>query len=168
MAYQYLAIAKFVRGDDAGFLKAAETALWLNPNDAEVLADVGSHLIQMENSDQGRDMVEKAISMNPAHPAWYHGSIFMYYYLRDDTENALHHAREYLKDDSLAAHITYTIALIHSEQLQEGRNAYAVMVDKYPHFPVEYQRVLSSMRVPEGMYEKSVRDLIAAGLADVL
>ena len=59
MAHQYLAIAKFNDGDNEGFRKAARTALRLNPNDAEVLADMGSHFIQLDNSIEGKKWLKR-------------------------------------------------------------------------------------------------------------
>ena len=168
MAYQYLSLAKFSVGDDEGFREAAEKALRLNPNDTEILADTGSILIQIENSEQGRQMVEKAIAMNTAHPPWYHGSITMYHYVRGNSDSALYHAGIYLRDGALLAHILNTAALIQNGQITEGRKAYQTLVEMYPDFPDDYETLIKVRRIPDGMYELLIGDLKIAGLAPVI
>ena len=167
MAYQYLSLAKFSLGDDAGFRETAEKALRFNPNDTEILADIGSILIQIDNSDQGRKMVEKAIAMNPARPPWYHGSIGMYYYTRGNSDAALYHARIYLRDGALLAHIMNTATLIQNGQIAEGRKAYQNLVKNYPYFPDSYRNSIKVRRIPEGMYDQLIGDLVIAGLVPV-
>ena len=43
----------------------------LNPNDAELLAEMGSLLIFVGQSKQAIDQVKEAIRLNPNHEPWY-------------------------------------------------------------------------------------------------
>jgi TolB-like protein/Tfp pilus assembly protein PilF len=89
-AHEYLSVARFLLGnDDAGAREAAETALRLSPNDAEVLADAGFNYAMIDGNERARQLVLKAIELNPGHPAWYYGGL------------AIHALQNGLKDDAL-------------------------------------------------------------------
>ena len=51
----------------AHYLRARE----LNPNDAEVLAEMGNFLIYIGQPKQAIDQVKEAIQLNPNHYNWY-------------------------------------------------------------------------------------------------
>jgi adenylate cyclase len=48
-----------------------ERALELNPNDADVLTDVGYFLCYAGRAEEGRVFAKKAMKLNPYHPEWY-------------------------------------------------------------------------------------------------
>ena len=162
-AQQYLAIAYFSLGNDAGFRRAADKALYLNPNDPDVLADVGSHLIQIDNSDQGAMLVEKAMLLNPNSPSWYHGSITMYYYTRGQSEKALFHAEQYALDGSLVSQVLYAAALMQANRLPESRRVYATLKTAYPDFESQQQALIQNWRLPDDMEEMLLADLVRMG-----
>lgn len=164
MAHQYLAIAKFNDGDGEGFKKAARTALRLNPNDAEVLADMGSHFIQLDNSEEGKDMVERAMDISPGHPPWYHFSISMYHYIRDEPEQAINHARQLLQEDSLSAYIMLAASLARGGKMDEARETYQKLLLNRPVFATDYQSILDNWPLPDGMRNMLFHDLEKAGL----
>jgi TolB-like protein/cytochrome c-type biogenesis protein CcmH/NrfG len=168
MAFQYLAIAKFWNEDYPGFRATAEKAFRLNPNDPEVLALLGGYLIRLDNSDQGKKLVEKAIAMTPSSPTWYHGSVFPYYYTRGDKETALYHAKIYYENDSLSARIVYVAALVQNGQIEDAKSVYQVTVQKYPYFPNYYDSIIKSRHPHEGMFKQLIGDLTIAGLTPVL
>ena len=164
MAHQYLAIAKFNDGDSEGFRKSARTALRLNPNDAEVLADMGSHFIQLDNSVEGKEMVEKAMELSPGHPPWYHFSIAMYHYTRKEADQAVSHARHLLQEGSLSAHILLTASLVQGGQIAEAKDAFKQLLENRPVFATNYQSILDNWPLPDGMREMLLLDLEVAGL----
>ena len=73
------ALVRFNRGDLEGFRVAADRALELAPHNASILADIGSHMVWIGESERGAAMVEKAIVMNPDHQIWYHYALAHYY-----------------------------------------------------------------------------------------
>lgn len=168
MAYQYLAIVKFNDGDQEGFRKAARTALRLNPNDAEVLADMGSHFIQLDNSDEGKEMVEKAMQLSPGHPPWYHLAVVIYHYTRSETNQAIHHARQYVQEKTLSAYILLTASLVQGEHMEEAVEAFQKLLESRPIFATDYQSILDNWPLPDGMQKKLLRDLKVAGLQDII
>lgn len=168
MAYQYLAIAKFNHGDHEGFRKAARTALRLNPNDAEVLADMGSHFIQLDNSDEGKEMVEKAMKISPGHPPWYHLAVVIYHYTRNETNQAIHHSRQYVREKTLSAYILLTASLVQGNHKAEADETFQKLLKNRPIFATDYQSILDNWPLPDGMQKMLLRDLKIAGLQDII
>jgi adenylate cyclase len=108
IGHQYLSIALFNLGEDQGFRAAGEKALLLNPNNSEILADFGQQLILVDGSERGKELVERAIELNPGHPPWYFGGLAIYHLVHGDREEALHFAQNFSADGSPMA--MYTLA----------------------------------------------------------
>ena len=87
-----VALVRFNNGELEAFRAAADRALELSPNNAQILADIGTQMVLMGELDRGAAMVEKAIVMNPDHPIWYHYSLAIYYRVKGDYDTALSHA----------------------------------------------------------------------------
>lgn len=167
MAHQYLAMAKFTIGDDTGFLQAANTALNLNPNDPEILAIVGNYLWRMGNEEAAIPMIEKALALNHASPPFYHASLTLHYYLRNEMDAALHHGQIYLQGESFSARILYVALLARAGRIDEAKKSYIELVKRNPYFPGQYESIIKSRRIPDGLYENVIEDLITAGLVPV-
>jgi tetratricopeptide (TPR) repeat protein len=98
-AHEYLSVARFLLGnDDAGAREAAETALRLSPNDAEVLADAGFNYAMIDGNERARQLVLKAIELNPGHPAWYYGGLAIHALQNGLRDDALKYARLNVSD----------------------------------------------------------------------
>jgi len=160
MGYQYFSIANFTLERDDEFKKSAELALKLNPNDAEVLADIGSHLIQLGNVTTAPQMVEKAILLNPARPPWYHGSLTMYYYVSGDIDAALNNAREYNKDGSLAAAILYVVCNVQAGLCFSSRAHREVLLNK-----LFSSRLLSGYELRNGVNNTVINGQVWIGIS---
>ena len=60
-------------GNDTLFEAEAETALALNPNDADALADLGNMFsLTFGRLQEGAEMARRAMRLNPQHPPFYH------------------------------------------------------------------------------------------------
>ena len=68
----WLAITRFFRHENEGFRKEAQRALALNPNDPEILAEMGHYYAFLGEFDLGVELTRRAIALNPLHPGWYH------------------------------------------------------------------------------------------------
>ncbi len=80
----WLAIVHFFRGENERFVREAELALSLNPNDPETLADVGHYFAFMGAFERGSELSRRAQLLNPLHPGWYHFSFArLHYHQRD-------------------------------------------------------------------------------------
>ncbi len=76
----WLAIVHFFRRENDKFETEAQLALSLNPNDPEILADVGHYLAFMGQFERGVDLSKRAQQLNPLHPGWYYFAASRYHY----------------------------------------------------------------------------------------
>ena len=67
-----LALTRFYRKDILGFRAAAERALELNPNNSDILAEIGSCLAMLGEEDRAIELLDRAMELSPVHPGWYH------------------------------------------------------------------------------------------------
>ncbi len=88
-AHCWLAIVHFFRKDNAKFEAEAKRALDLNPNDPEILADIGHYLSFMGEFEQGIELSLRAQQLNPLHPGWYHFSFARLHYHQQKYEEML-------------------------------------------------------------------------------
>jgi TolB-like protein len=80
----WLAIVYFFQGKNANFESEAERALKLNPNDPEILADIGHYLSFMGAFARGIELSRRAQQLNPLHPGWYWFSFARFHYDQQD------------------------------------------------------------------------------------
>jgi tetratricopeptide (TPR) repeat protein len=148
MAHQYLAIALFHERDDVGFRAEAEQALKLNPNNSEILADVGLSLVLLDGSTRGRDMAEKAIVLNPGHPAWYHSGVAVYHLLHGDKAEALDSALQFAPDGSPMAAYVLAAAYRLNGQGARADETLAELAVKTPMAIRDREELTQSLRIP--------------------
>ncbi len=66
-----LAVCYFYQQRHALALSELQEALDLNPNDADVLSDLGLYLSYSGRAEEGLEVAQKAMRLNPHHPRWY-------------------------------------------------------------------------------------------------
>ena len=85
-AHWMLAKVHFFRKELAQFTTQTEKALALNPNQAELIADVAVHILWLGRIDEAYDLTMKAMQLDPHPPGWYHFTVaFCQYMRRSDT-----------------------------------------------------------------------------------
>ena len=91
-----LAYASYLADDSESFLQESETAMALNPNSPYTVGAIGyCHALRGE-LDRGLPMLDRAIALNPCHPAWFHSGYIVDHLLRHDYETALAESRKHL------------------------------------------------------------------------
>jgi len=80
----WLAIVHFFRRENERFEAEVQRALDLNPNDPEILADIGHYLAFMGEFERGIELSGRARRLNPLHPGWYYFSLVRYHYNKRD------------------------------------------------------------------------------------
>jgi TolB-like protein len=85
----WLAIVHFFRHENDRFEEEARRALDLNPNDAEILADIGHFCAFMGQFERGLELSMRARRLNPLHPGWYHFSSVRYHIAKGDYAEAV-------------------------------------------------------------------------------
>ena len=142
-------------------LAAYERALQLNPNDADLLAEMGDCLVYVRQAERAVTLLERAIRLNPYHPdsyLWYLGDAYFHLGEYEKTIQTLRRMRDNSEGHRLLA---ASHALLGQSDEAE-RHARAVM-EVHPNFTVEHWRKVPPNKYPEDL-EVFVEGLRKAGL----
>ena len=93
-AYLAQAAVHFYRDEFDAFFAAAKRARGLNPNDSDLLAEVGLYLSLSGRWVSGAVLLQQAKSLNPNHPSWYNFAEILNSYRQGDFDTAVSLARE--------------------------------------------------------------------------
>ncbi len=137
----WLAIVHFFRGENEKFNTEAQRALDLNPNDPEILADIGHFLAFMGEFERGVELSRRAQQLNPLHPAWYYFSFARYHYDRREYEETLADVERIGMPHFYWTHLLRTAALGQLER-PEADASLARIYEVKPDFdaPTELQK----------------------------
>ena len=94
LAYYALLYVSAARNDLQRMNEAGARALEMNPNNALILAEYGSHLTYTGNWDKGLPLIEHAMTVNPFYPDFYHIPFAVYYLNEGQYETALYEIKK--------------------------------------------------------------------------
>ncbi|CAN7199234.1 adenylate cyclase [Bosea sp. LjRoot9] len=87
-ALQALMMVLFFTQQPAEALEIGERAMALNPNDTELLAELGTRVGQVGAWARGTALLEQALARNPAHSDYYNGVLAHHAYMQRDYRRA--------------------------------------------------------------------------------
>jgi len=90
-----LAYASCLADDSRSFFEESQTALALNPNSPYTVGAVGYLHVLRGELDRGLPLLNRAVAVNPCHPAWFHAGFVIDLLLRNDYETALAESRKH-------------------------------------------------------------------------
>jgi TolB-like protein/Tfp pilus assembly protein PilF len=108
--WEALALAYFFERDAEGFAHASERAIALNPRNANTLAWIGVETVHAGDLDRGCALVERAMTLNPDHPGWYHIAMCNRHLVRGEHAEALRAAKRINMPQHIGAHLSIAIA----------------------------------------------------------
>ena len=149
MAHQYYALALLALGSDRGARAEIEDALRLNPNNSEILADAAQILSQLGDLERARELAERAITINPGHPAWYHGPLAIYHILKGNKAEALRAAQEAATDGSPLAGFLLAAALRLNGDSARANQALESLYATHPEARDNRDELLKRLRLPD-------------------
>ena len=164
MAHEALITAHFHRGEIPAFTKAAETALRNHPNHADLLADVGAFFTCLGKFERGKALADKALSLSPHPPDWYHSASVVRAIHYGDFELALSKAI-LMESNSLLPHLHRAVALAFLGRTDEAAVEISKALDYSPKLAEQIHQVLSLWNLPRDLHEKYVSGAQKAGLA---
>ncbi|SFT01508.1 TolB amino-terminal domain-containing protein [Sulfitobacter marinus] len=89
MAYQSLALAQFHAKRFVDFRASVKRALQLNPGHADMLAMFGMCFVRLAEWDEAMPLLDRALTLNPLHPDWYHMPKAMHLMMTQNPEAAI-------------------------------------------------------------------------------
>lgn len=121
LPHQAVGLAHWLRREPQASIAAYETALQLNPNDSEILADLGRCYSLTGDWERGIPLLHEAFTRNPAQPGWYRIVFALHHYVHGRYDQALVEAQGLELRDVVLAHVA--LAMIYG---QTGRKTEAV------------------------------------------
>lgn len=162
-AHCWLAIVHFFRGDNGKFEAEAQRALSLNPNDPEILADIGHYLAFMGEYERGIELSRRAQQLNPLHPGWYHFGFARYHYHQYAYEDMLVDVQRISMPDFYWTHLLDAAALGQLGRSEAGASLEQVKKLK-PEFSARAE--LRKWNVAPHDFEHIMEGLRKAGLKE--
>lgn len=95
LARVILAYASYLAEDTETFREEASIALSLNPNSPYTVGAIGHMHTLRGEVDIGLALLDRAVSYNPCHPAWFRSGYVIDHLVHDDYEKALAETRSY-------------------------------------------------------------------------
>jgi adenylate cyclase len=150
----------YKRQHDAS-LAAYERAVELNPNDADILAEMGDSLTNSDHADRAVEALKRAMRLNPLYPDWYLWNLGEAYFNLSKYDQAVH-TLERMHDQSEAHRL---LASSHAMlgDLPKARQHAAQVLAVHPDFSLEHWRTVPPVKNPEFL-ERFIEGLRLAGL----
>jgi TolB-like protein len=149
LGYHALFLACFARHDLTGFRAAADRCLELNPNDSDVLADYGLHVILSDEWTVGMLLLKMALSLNPEPPDWYWFPFFLWHFDRGEFDAALDMALRCRSEQFFWTHAMHAAAYSALEMGEEANASIQRLLAVYPEFPRMAREELAHWMNPE-------------------
>ncbi len=137
MAHWNLAKVHFFRKELAQFTTQTEKALALNPNHAELIANVAIHIGWLGRTDEAYDLTKKAMRLDPHPPSWYHLTIVFYHFLHRNDEEALAELEQIDMPGFHVFHAWRAMILGRLGRVEEARDAAQETLRLKPGFSLE-------------------------------
>jgi TolB-like protein len=150
----------YKRQHDAS-LAAYERAVELNPNDADILAEMGDSLSNSDHADRAVDALKRAMRLNPLYPDWYLWNLGEAYFNLSKYDQAIQ-TFERMHDQSEAHRL---LASSHAMlgNLPKARQHAAQVLAVHPDFSLDHWRTVPPVKNPEFL-ERFMEGLRLAGL----
>ena len=164
-AYYALAIlSQMLREDTTVFRNFAERAIALNPNDAFVLADLGTWIAYTGAWERGKELVTRAKLLNPNHQSWWDWIWLLHHYLNEEYEAARDVALKINLPNNyiIQAALTATYGMLGDEEKAE--QALAHLLEIRPDFPEDPRAPFRIRGMEPDLIESLMDGLRKAGL----
>jgi len=135
-AHGALGYAHLYRKEHDESLAAYTRALELNPNDADLLVEMGDTLSNTGNPDEAVNLISRSLRLNPFHPDWYLWSLAEAHFYGQRFEEAV----KTLKDmrDQSEAHRLFASCYAHLDQLDDARHHARQVLKAHPNFSLDH------------------------------
>ena len=148
-------------------IATAERAITINPNGADAYAQLGYIFDLSGRAEDGVNLIQKALRLNPIPPAQYLNFLGSAYYSLGRYEDAIEAYREVLKrsPENLFSHMSLTATYIASGREEEAHQQAEEVVKLNPSFSLDkYAANLLGLITDKPKAERFIADLRKAGL----
>ncbi|WP_274629852.1 tetratricopeptide repeat protein [Arvimicrobium flavum] len=132
--YHALGMACWFQQDVGASLKASETALALNTNAVEVIAELGLYWSLLAEWERALPLLESASAMEAGHVTGHHVGLCLYHFIGGRFEQALAAARDIHALDVTHGHALQAISLLRLGRREEAAAAVRSVLAIDPHY----------------------------------
>ncbi|MFC1823406.1 tetratricopeptide repeat protein [Thermodesulfobacteriota bacterium] len=120
-----------------------EKATFLAPNDANLIAGLGSMKTWSGEAEEGIDLLMKAMRLNPVYPAYYLFFLGQAYYLERQYDKAIDAFERafHLNPDWFPSHIYLSACYAELDRIEDAQAAVAQVMKAQPTFSIEHWRM---------------------------
>jgi adenylate cyclase len=145
-------------------LALSERAVALNPNSSDILVNHGLILTYLGQAKEGIGWSEKAVRLNPHHPAWYRSVLALGQYMDGRYEEAVKILAGSSSSPSLVRPVL-PAAYVKLGRLEEARRQAQAILKADPNYNLDDLATYLPFRNPDDL-RHFLEDLRAAGLPD--
>ena len=164
-AYYALAILTQMTTQDRGECRTyAERAIELNPNDAFVLADLGTWMGYAGEWKTGRGWVSRAMLLNPKHQGWLYQVFHLDAYLRGDYAEARDLALKMNLPDNYMVQASLTATYAMNGEREKAQATLVRLLGLRPDYGNDPRLPFRTRGMPTDLVERLMEGLRRAGL----
>lgn len=164
-AYYALAIlSQMTREDHTVFQNFAKKAIELNPNDAFVLADLGTWMGYSGQWEQGKEWVSRSKLLNPKHQSWLDYIWHLHHYLKGEYAQARDVALKVNLPDNYMVQASLTAAYAMNGEQAKAKQTLSHVLKIRPDYPKDPRAPFRTRRMPPELIDRLMAGLGKAGL----
>jgi Tfp pilus assembly protein PilF len=156
-SHQALLAARFSLRDTDGAWRAADEALRLNPDDTDIIADIGARHIQSGRYDEGLAMLRAAFELNPAPPVWAQTYQAIAYYMTGRNEQASLIAAQLETTRFPPAMVATILVAVQDRKLAKAKERLELFRSVHPMIAADLESYLNRLNVDPRLLERALK-----------
>lgn len=162
--YALAMVYYMTEADFDAFQSFAEKAISLNPNDAWVLADLGTWTAYSGEWTRGLALVEKAKKLNPLHQRWLDYAPFLHHYLKREYRQAKALALKINLPDNYMVQASLAATYAQLGEIERAKQTLDHVLAIRPSYASDPRAPFRTRRMPPALIESLMDGLGKAGL----
>lgn len=142
-------------------LVAYERAIELNPNDADILAEMGDALGCVGQNERAFELLAHAMRLNPLYPDWYLWLLGGFYYNMGNYQKTIDTLK--VMSDLSEARRMLASAYAHLGKMEEARHHAAQLMIAHPNFSINHWQSVPPIK-DEAVLQRLIDGMRRAGL----
>jgi TolB-like protein len=164
-AYYALAIlTQMTTQDLSKFRGFAERAIELNPNDAFVLADLGTWMGYAGEWETAKEWVSRSMKLNPKHQGWLWQTWHLYYFHEEEYEKSRDMALKMNLSGNYMVQASLTSAYAMNGEQNKAEETLLHLLEIQPNYPDDPRAPFRARGIPVELIEGLMAGLQKAGL----
>jgi class 3 adenylate cyclase/TolB-like protein/Flp pilus assembly protein TadD len=164
-AYYALAIlTQMTSQDHVEFQNFSDKAISLNPNDAFVLADLGTWMGYSGRWEKAKEWVSRSMQLNPKHQSWLWQTWHLYHFLNGEFAKSRDIALKMNLSDNYMVQASLAAAFAMNGEQEKAEKTLAHVLELRPDYPEDPRAPFRARGMPVELIEGIMEGLRKAGL----